>query len=203
MSLTGYNYTEEQSATVQHQIHTLLADITAGELQVTFDDGNSSTFTPLQLHLHAPSEHTILNQHYDIELHLVHKHKTTGQLGAVIAIFFDSKVQSYSGQNASHTFLNQLIQKQNANQTTQPEPLFLKSLLAQVDFTRIYHYKGSLTTPPCTEGIEWFVVLEVQSATTAQAATFRALWEENPEYAAYLGNNRVTQELNQRVVSSN
>ena len=65
-------------------------DFTDGDLGLTFADGNTSLFQPLQLHFHSPSEHTVNGKYYDVELHIVHKYKgTEGQLGAVIALFFD------------------------------------------------------------------------------------------------------------------
>lgn len=47
-------------------------------------------YTPLQFHYHAPSEHTIDGYLYDLELHIVHKNETAGEL-SVIGIFFDMK----------------------------------------------------------------------------------------------------------------
>ena len=63
---------------------------------MTFKDGKESQFEPLQMHLHAPSEHTIDGKYFDLEMHIVHKHKHSQQIGAVIAILFD---QSLGGEN--------------------------------------------------------------------------------------------------------
>jgi len=90
LSIAGYNYTDESAVSVEHAVHSISADITTGELVVNFDDGVRTSYTPIQLHLHSPSEHTILDKHYDLELHIVHKHKNSDKIGAVIAIFFDS-----------------------------------------------------------------------------------------------------------------
>lgn len=53
------------------------------------------TYTPLQFHFHAPSEHTVEGKYYDLEVHFVHKNQgatDTGiaeSYGAVIGVFFD------------------------------------------------------------------------------------------------------------------
>jgi hypothetical protein len=59
-----------------------------------------------------------------------------------------------------------------------------------------YRYHGSLTTPPCTEGVEWFVLAEPVELSAAQIAAFRVLYD---------GNNRPVQPLNGRtfLISSN
>jgi len=60
------------------------------------------------------------------------------------------------------------------------------------DLTHFYHYSGSLTTPPCTEGVEWIVMRTHRTASAEQIETFRR---------HYLGNNRPVQPLNGRVIT--
>ena len=62
------------------------------ELEITFFDGKKTSFSPLQFHLHAPSEHSVDGYLYDAEMHIVHVYKETlpaNQFGAVIGFFFD------------------------------------------------------------------------------------------------------------------
>ena len=62
------------------------------ELEITFFDGKKTSFSPLQFHLHAPSEHSVDGNLYDAEMHIVHVYKETlpaNQFGAVIGFFFD------------------------------------------------------------------------------------------------------------------
>lgn len=58
--------------------------------------------------------------------------------------------------------------------------------------TEFWSYDGSLTTPPCTEGIKWSVLKSVQPISEAQLAKFTALWAGDAAYAEGKGNNRVT-----------
>ena len=78
---------------MKHTGHNLQMDFNDGDLGLTFADGKLSIFEPLQLHFHSPSEHTVAGKYFDVELHIVHKYKNTdGDLGAVIAVFFDREV---------------------------------------------------------------------------------------------------------------
>lgn len=63
-----------------------------------------------------------------------------------------------------------------------------------------YHYHGSFTTPPCTEGVKFLVMSEVQYITLADMETFNRFWGSNKDFAKGKGNNRVTLPLNDRKV---
>ena len=52
------------------------------------DEDKTKEFTPLQLHFHAPSEHTFNGKHYDLELHIVNANSDKSQL-SVLGILFD------------------------------------------------------------------------------------------------------------------
>jgi len=57
-----------------------------------------------------------------------------------------------------------------------------------------YHYIGSLTTPPCSENVQWYLLKTPKTASAAQIAHFRKF---------YVDNERPVQELHDRVVESN
>ena len=62
----------------------------SAELEITFPGGSKSSFTPLQFHFHAPSEHAHNGKLNDLEMHIVHQYQNTEtELGAVIGVFFD------------------------------------------------------------------------------------------------------------------
>lgn len=146
-----------------------------GEFQLTFPDGSMSLFEPLQLHFHSPSEHTVGGKHHDLEMHIVHQYKgTQGQLGAVIGVFFDIE----DGGDAPNAWIEAMnfsgaVPYVHGDDTADPpiEAVFgtpivnanLASFLGSLDLTRYWSYPGSLTTPPCLEGIKWTVVADVQN----------------------------------------
>ena len=70
---------------------TVKVNINGGGLKLTFNSGGKSDFVPLNLHVHAPSEHTIDGVNADLEMHFVHLYPD-GSLGAVIGVLFDRKM---------------------------------------------------------------------------------------------------------------
>jgi len=122
----------------------------------------------LQLHFHAPSEHTIGGKSYDMVVHLVHK-AADGQLG-VIGVMFKAGDK------------NKEIEKLWANmptesgQTNTVKNMRINALdLLPVDMT-YFNYAGSLTTPPCSEGVNWMVMATPASISARQVKQFTDLF---------------------------
>jgi carbonic anhydrase len=64
----------------------------------------------------------------------------------------------------------------------------------------VYHYDGSLTTPPCSEVVSFVLVGEVQNLSQRQAEAFNDLWASDVTFAGGRGNNRQIMPLNGRRV---
>lgn len=158
-------------------------------IQVNLDAGNSikigsQTFSLLQYHFHSPSENTINKKPYDMEVHLVHKNDK-GEL-AVVGVM----MQAGGSSKALEPVWSNIPKEANKEvaMTTQFNPADL--LPAKQSF---YHFKGSLTTPPCSEGVNWFVMKDAINVSADQVKAF----------VATVGNNaRPVQALNTRKVAA-
>ena len=137
-----------------------------------------------QFHFHAPSEHKFQGEHYAMEMHLVHVN-VKREL-AVVGVFIE--------QGQTSIPLQRLFQDMpsSANQTVDIENAALNVSDVLPNGKSYYRYSGSLTTPPCSEGVKWFVLRNAIEASEEQIAKFSRV----------IGYNaRPSQPLNQRVVS--
>lgn len=157
-------------------------------IQVDYAPGSTlavagRTFELKQFHFHAPSENRIAGKQFPLEGHLVHADKD-GNL-AVIAVMFQ--------EGAASALLAKLWEKMPAKageKAALPAGLSAAQLLpADRDY---YRFNGSLTTPPCSEGVWWLVMKKPLSASKAQVGQFTK--------AVGFANNRPIQPVNARPV---
>lgn len=141
-------------------------------------------FNLLQFHFHAPSEHIVKGKPLDMEMHLVHKNDQ-GEL-AVIGVFF-----AIAAKNPTlDSFWKYLPEKINEPTKMTEIKVNAKDLLP--GNLGYFFYSGSLTTPPCSEGVMWNVLKQPLPVTESQINSFNAL----------VGNNaRPSQALNTRSIS--
>ena len=140
------------------------------------------TFALKQFHFHTPSENTLNGEHSPLEAHFVHANSNNAL--AVISVFYQAGLREDSA-------LKQVLSSiPNNNQTIQPSTsIALDSLLPRV--RSYYRFSGSLTTPPCSEGVRWFVLKDKQTADQ----------QEIDQLKAIMGNNaRPTQPIHARKV---
>ncbi len=133
----------------------------------------------LQFHFHAPSEHTIDGQPADMVAHFVHQAKD-GQLG-VVGVLFKKAVKNTKGINtqASVTFakLWKYMPKNAGDKNAIAAGVTAAKLLPIK--TPYYHYSGSLTTPPCSENVNWMVLQNSVSVTAEVIDAFSAVIHKN------------------------
>jgi carbonic anhydrase len=159
-------------------------------IQITVDEGSTFTFGDKsfdlkQFHFHTPSEHTIDGQHAPMEMHLVHQN-ADGSLAVVSVLFKEGQV---ANENFSKIIANLPNAKGESKHITDVN-LELKVHMPKDNYA--YHYVGSLTTPPCSEGVQWLVLRDPVTLTADQIA----------EFSKRIGpNNRPTQAVNERTVN--
>lgn len=159
--------------------HTVQVNYGAGStLQV---DGR--TFELKQFHFHAPSENHVEGKSFPMEAHFVHADKD-GNL-AVLALLFTE-----GAPNAALSAAWEKMPKAAGEKVALPAPFAAESLLpSNRDY---YRFNGSLTTPPCSEGVRWLVLKKPASVSREQVAAFSA--------ALPHPNNRPVQPVNARPV---
>jgi carbonic anhydrase len=155
-------------------------------VQVNFAGGSSldvgaERFELLQLHFHAPSEHTLAGREFPMEVHLVHRSEA-GVLAVVGVLIAEGRA------NAAYAPIWEKLPAEAGAQSG------LAALTLDVDALlperrSALRYTGSLTTPPCSEGVRWLVLTEPVELSAEQIAAFAALYDHN---------NRPTQPLHGR-----
>jgi len=187
---------------VQDLGNTLMTEGSFSKLVATDVAGNSYEFEAIQFHFHAPSEHTINGKHYDLELHIVHqmtpesaKNAKTKRSLAVVGVFFDLDTDPKATPNP---FIEALkLHNVGTNISMNMNDLLGEEL---TDGMAYYAYQGSLTTPPCTQNANFYIMDKPLKIIKTQLEQFNLRWKDNINFANGHGNNRPVQPLNGRVV---
>ena len=139
--------------------------------QVNVKPGNylrieGEEFELLQFHIHVPSEHHINGKEFLLEVHYVHRNKK-GEL-AVIGVLHDEgedhvNMARYMG--AIPTEIGKSV----------PIDISLEKLAIANQDKAYYRYNGSLTTPPCSEGVRWYVLKETGTISKKRRDRFHEL----------------------------
>ena len=159
----------------------------------------TSDFDALQFHFHAPSEHTVNGDNFDGEIHIVQNLRGTNVTNltrnlAVLGIFI-----LVNDSAEDHPFFV------NYDPTTTEEfTLNLSQTLGNeiIKDANFFTYDGSLTTPPCSEVVHWFVMDAPIQVTQKQMDKLQDAWAKNANFAGGKGNNRITLPLNGRLVKT-
>lgn len=137
-----------------------------------------------QFHFHSPSEHTVDGVHFPMEMHLVHK-DSEGALAVVSVMFQHGESNAALATLEEHFPTEPGRAERVKGMSVNAEDLLPKSRMH-------YRYDGSLTTPPCSEGVKWFVMQEPVQASKEQVELFHSIIDDN---------NRPTQPLHGRAIT--
>ncbi|AUP81087.1 carbonic anhydrase [Flavivirga eckloniae] len=132
---------------VENNGHSIQFDFEAGD-SITYKD---ETYYLKQIHFHEPSEHKINGVIYPIEMHLVHVNKA-GKI-TVLGILGEEGEESQLFE-----FLESFLPIEEGAEKDIHQKIDLSSLV--LEDKHYYSYGGSLTTPPCTENVNWIVFKE-------------------------------------------
>jgi carbonic anhydrase len=145
-------------------------------IQVNYASGSTltvgdKTYTLKQFHFHHPSEERVNGRGYDMVAHLVHA-DADGHLAVVAVLLKQGKA-------------NALLESVWKNIPTEKDkPVDVSGVTLNVQDLlppdhAYYTFMGSLTTPPCSEGVIWYVLKSAASLSASQVAAFAKLYPMN------------------------
>jgi carbonic anhydrase len=150
----------------------------------------------VQFHFHTPSEHTVNGRPSSMELHLVHRDRL-GNL-AVVGVLLEV------GPNPN-PLIEEIFAHAPLAEGTVPvegKTLNARDLLPR-EPRRFWTYAGSLTTPPCSEGVRWTVLKTPVNVSQATVDRFHAIVGSFPGYEGFTSNSRPVAPLHGRTILSN
>lgn len=186
------HYTEDTTLEIYNSGHAVQVNMPTnytGNLLVGKD-----AYPLSQFHFHTPSEHSLITEQgatkqYAGELHFVHQ-RADGKI-VVLAVFLDD-----TGAEAKEVTdtLNKILPNISATAgvTEKPAGQLNPMALLPKGKSNVFTYAGSLTTPPCSEGVDWYVLSEPIQVSLNVISTLQSYYSDG---------NRVTQNTLGRVVA--
>ena len=168
-----FNY-HPTTVTVVNNGHTIQANVgQGGHGDAGYISVYGQQYQLLQFHFHWPSEHTVNGRQFFMEMHLVHQSQDgrlavagvlleRGQYNSLLEPIWNAMPTVAGGENASSY------------------PLDVTALLPKDP--RTYRYPGSLTTPPCSEGVRWMLFAEPVQVAPKQVEQFKNTIGYNARY---------------------
>ena len=149
---------------------------TGHTVQVNFKPGSTvlirgKRYNLLHVNFHSTSEHTISSRGYPVEAHFVHE-RGVGERAVVAVMFKEGRKNE-----AIERIWSRIPKEKYKEAVHEGETINPMELIPRVH-TR-YYYIESLTTPPCTEGVSWFVLRTPITLSGDQRAAFRRVHDGN------------------------
>lgn len=145
-------------------------------VQVNYDQGssievNGKVYNLLQFHFHSPSEHELDGNLTTAEMHLVHQSDDGAY--AVVGVMITE-----GDENPAFADIWANMPDEESDVET-IEGLAINALSLLPETRTYYHYAGSFTTPPCTEGVNWMVLTTPIAMSSEQINAFHDLFGDN------------------------
>jgi carbonic anhydrase len=140
-----------------------------------------SAFKLVQFHMHTPSEHHINGEYHPLEIHMVHEGAEDPTQLAVVALMF----QVSAGESSS--IIKSLSSSLSAvtapgTKTAIPAGIDFADVLTKVASSDVLTYSGSLTTPPCAEGVTFMIVKDPLDISVADFNAIKSIVKFNARY---------------------
>ena len=184
--LVHYQTSKERVANLGHTV------------RVEYDSGSYLTYDGKdyqfkQFHFHTPSEHQVAGVNYPMEMHIVHTNEKSGTKEpeyCVVAVFFIEGIES--------DFLNQFLdaiptEKEDIFETVDKK--VNAAIMIPDELHQFYNYRGSLTTPPFTESVNWIVLKQPKTASKDQLEKIKSIEGNNARRIQFL-YDRVIEKVN-------
>ena len=160
--------------------HTVQANVAPGNAI----ELGGKRFELMQFHFHRPAEERIDGKAFEMSLHLVHK-DPQGRL-AVVTVLLDKGQPQAAVQKVWNA-----LPLERGDENAASTPLNLAELLPTD--ARYYTYMGSLTTPPCTEGVQWVVMRQPVTMSPEQIELFARIYPMNARPLQQASGRRILQ----------
>jgi len=184
--LVHYESSKERVANLGHTV------------EVEYDSGSYVSYDGIdyqfqQFHFHTPSEHLVAGSAYDMEMHIVHTYKQEGAETPeylVIAVLFTEGAES----EFLNSFLDAIPEKEGEVFETDKKKVNTAEMIPE-KLEDFFNYRGSLTTPPYTEAVNWIVLREAKTASDDQIEVMRTTEGNNARRVQFL-YDRVIESVN-------
>jgi len=182
------NYTPISTVTVgyEHKYSLSTPTLDNGGIKVRIN-GTLYSYKVKNIHFHLNSEHTINNKYYQMEMHIVHENENKDEKNQHLVL-------GYLFENGSeNSFLNEI----GLGSGQEAKNVKISNIVKN---ETVYYYKGGLTTPPCSETVNWVVIKDIKKMSEAQFNKFKLFVGTVNENYLETGNNRTIYKLNGRKV---
>jgi carbonic anhydrase len=184
----------DTTLTIGHQ-QTIIND--GHSVQINFHDNNEfityegNKYFLIQFHFHSPSENQLNSESTPLEIHFVHQ-GMNGQVVVIGVLIKGGGVNPVLAKIIQHLPIPDGKEHMIPSETINPRNLF------PID-NDYYSFIGSLTTPPCTQGLQWIVMASTLTASPAQIAILRrAIGGSNMRYVQPLNNRTIAYSLEKK-----
>lgn len=184
-------YFKDEVNKVENLGHTVQLDFAEGSA-ITQDD---TTFNFKQCHFHTPSEHLVDGMTFPMEMHIVNlmpneDNNATPQYLVVGVLFKEGKENKFIAD-----FLDAIPQEEHASAELKAGTVKLADLFGTIPKEikgHYYNYRGSLTTPPYTESVRWYIAKHVFEASAAQIEAINKVEGNNARHVQALYGRTVS-----------